>query len=59
MTVIECVISLFAYSISKAVKDKTNSEPVFQMAVFFYAMCSLIEVFIWIYLFILRFSHAG
>ena len=29
MTVIECVISLFAYSISKAVADKNNSEPVF------------------------------
>ena len=29
------------------------------MAVFFYAICSVLEVCFWIYLFVLRFSHAG
>ena len=59
MTVVECVISLFAYTISSHTKSKTNAEPVYQMAIFFYSLASLMEVLLWIYLFVIRFSHAG
>ena len=58
MTLVEVCISLFAYSISVH-HTKAQAKPVFKFAVFTYAMASLIEVFIWIYLFILRFSHEG
>lgn len=58
MTIIECSISLFAYSVSVQV-DKKQSEPVYKMAIFFYAMASLMEVILWLYLFTIRFSHAG
>ena len=58
MTLAEVCISLFAYSISIQ-HTKAQSKPVFKFAVFVYAMASLIEVIIWIYLFILRFSHEG
>ena len=59
MTVIEGVISLFAHQIAKVVTDKRSADPVLQLAIFFYAMASLIEVLFWLYLFAIRFSHAG
>ena len=59
MTVIEVVISLFAYTLASHTSSKTNSEPVYQLAIFFYAIASLMEVILWIYLFIVRFSHPG
>ena len=59
MTVIEAVISLFAHQISRVVHDKKSAEPVLQLAIFFYAMASLFEVMLWLYLFAVRFSHAG
>ena len=59
MTVIEGVISLFAHQISKVVKDKRSADPVLQLAIFFYAIASLMEVLLWLYLFAIRFSHAG
>ena len=36
-----------------------QAEPVYKLAIFFYAMASLAECVLWIYLFITRFSHAG
>ena len=59
MTVIEAVISLFAHQIARIVHDKKSAEPVLQLAIFFYAMASLVEVILWLYLFAIRFSHAG
>ena len=59
MTVIEIVIALFAHSLAKVMVDRKAAEPVLQLAIFFYAMASLMEVIIWIYLFFIRFSHAG
>ena len=57
-TIIELTISFFAYSISKQTAD-VHAEPVYRLAIFFYALASLAECAIWIYLFINRFSHAG
>ena len=59
MTIVEVVISLFAYTIHNNMKAKDNAEPVYQLAIFFYAMASLMEVLIWLYLFTVRFSHEG
>ena len=59
MTIVESVISLFAYTISQNMTNSDNAEPVYQLAIFFYAMASLIEVLIWCYLFLVRFSHEG
>ena len=59
MTIIEVVISLFAYTIASNQQAKANAEPVFQLAIFFYAMASLMEVLLWLYLFVIRFSHEG
>ena len=50
MTIVEVVISLFAYTIHNNMKAKDNAEPVYQLAIFFYAMASLMEVLIWLYL---------
>ena len=54
MTLVEVCISLFAYSISVNTSKK-HAEPVFKLAVFFYAIASLVEVIMWIYLFVIRF----
>ena len=59
MTIIEVVISLFAYTLSSNMNSQANAEPVYQLAIFFYAMASLMEVILWIYLFFTRFSHPG
>ena len=59
MTVIQATISLFAHQIAKMVHDKKSAEPVLQLAIFFYAMASLMEVILWLYLFSIRFSHEG
>ena len=58
MTLVEICISLFAYSISVH-HTKAQAKPVFKFAVFTYALASLFEVVIWLYLIILRFSHQG
>ena len=54
MTLVEVCISLFAYSVSVNA-SKQHAKPVFKLAVFFYAMASLVEVILWIFLFVLRF----
>ena len=60
LTLIEAFISVFAYSVHvQTNSNRAHSEPVYKMAVFFYAIASLFEVLLWIYLFVLRFSHAG
>ena len=58
MTLIEFTISFFAYSISKQ-GGAIQAEPVYKLAIFFYALASLAECCLWIYLFVTRFSHAG
>ena len=49
---------MFARSIGKKLKDDA-AEPVYRLAIFFYALASLVEVVVWIYLLIIRFTHAG
>ena len=49
---------MFARSIAKKTTDEI-AEPVYRLAIFFYAMASLCEVIVWIYLLVIRFTHAG
>ena len=58
MALIEFTISFFAYAISKQ-GPSVKAEPVYRLAIFFYAIASLVEVVIWIYLLWTRFTHAG
>ena len=51
-------VHLFAYAISVGT-NRAQAQPVYQLAVFFYAIASLVELILWIYLFALRFSHPG
>ena len=57
-SLIEATVSMFARSIAKRTSDEI-AEPVYRLAIFFYAMASLCEVVVWIYLLIMRFTHAG
>ena len=59
MTVIQATISFFAYSIGKTTGDYAAAEPVYKLAIFFYAMASLCELLIWLWLIFTRFSHEG
>ena len=59
MTIIQATISFFAYSIGKTTGDYAAAEPVYKLAIFFYAMASLAEFVIWIYLIFTRFTHEG
>ena len=58
MTIIQATISFFAYSVGKTTNDDTAA-PIYRLAIFFYAMASLCELLIWIYLIIQRFTHEG
>ena len=58
-SLIEATVSMFARSIGKKLVSDEHAEPVYRLAIFFYAMASLCEVVVWIYLLIIRFTHAG
>ena len=57
-SLVEATVSMFARSIGKKTSDE-HAEPVYRLAIFFYAMASLAEVVVWIYLLFIRFTHAG
>ena len=58
MTIIQATIAFFAYSIGRSSVHEA-AEPVYKLAIFFYAMASLLEFCIWIWLIFTRFTHEG
>ena len=60
MTLLQVFITLFAAVLTKGSKSESRDRRrMFQMTIFMYSITSLIELALWIYLIVVRFTHQG